>query len=620
MYNDQAVIKRNFEISLLNKFGEQIKNDIFLLIDKLSGKDTFINNNLWLTLQNILPLTKKEALYFVNLALEFSLASAVIPVLLFEKIPTLSFYGVTKEVCQFLSNIQDYGTRSVAYFLGCDQQKIDDLVHTLEQSTISFYKKLLDAVNTRHHEFGLCCALIMRYSAKLETVIDVEEINTYLDICATLIRNYGTDITEQYIRSGQIIIPHIPLENNLAIIEALAKKSLAAAEFSLTHPTILFAFLKGSPGEIIDWQQNTTEDIKKIKIELLKSEDYFTFLNNPFLFEDKDFLSLMTSWPKLSSPIKANILFQLQKDNYKNFIVTNDKIQENRTAVNQATQSNWLKSWTFCGEVVDLFYIRKRMGALLQDQSRFSIEAKTIVNKHRTIFDRSNTEYNDERVSGMIKVLLSYGIDEATNNELSAMLDFISGNHRSLKNILSKTTLVVQAWERDPWGDYGRSDELFSCTTIGDYNVGNAPGFLSDLNLNKLDIWNNAARIGRIHLCLTKDMENNTVLLLDCVDGTERMLISKKKFELILSSVLAYTNWLGINKIKINYDVDYNTTPKKFITHVEKTYGEQNRIDFISRYLTLSTAKYLIPYPCQTFLESFIKNDGAFVRGVMISL
>ena len=460
----------------------------------------------------------------------------------------------------------------------------------------------------------------MRYSSKIETVICVEEIPVYLDICSTLIKNYGTDITEQYIRHAQTIIPHIPLENNLAVIEALAKKSLAVAEFSLAHPTILFSSLNGSQGKIIALQNSSAEEIKKFKIELLKTDDYFTFLDNPFLFEDKDFLSLMTSWPTLSAPIKTNILFQLQKDNYKNFILTNDEIKEKRVYVNQATQSNWLKSWTFCGEVVDLFYIRKRMGALLQDQQKFSIGAKTIVKQHQTIFDRSNAEYSDERVSNMIKVLLSYCVDEATQDELSAMLEFVSGNHRPLKNILSKTTLVVQTWERDPWSDYGRSDELFSCTTIGDYNVGNAPGFLSDLNLNKLDIWNNGARVGRIHLCLTKDAENNTVLLLDCVDGTERMLVSKKKFKLIMSSVLAYANWLGIHKIKINYDVDYNTTPKKFISHVEKTYGEQNRIDFISRYLISSTAKYLIPYPCQTFLESFIKNDGAFVRGVIISL
>lgn len=620
MYNDQAVIKKNFEISLLNKFGEEIKNDIFLLIDKLAGKDTFINNNLWLNLQNILPLNKNEAYYFVNLALELAAGSAVIPVLLFEKIPTLAFYGLTQEICKFISTIQHYGVRSVAYFLGCDQKKVDDLLPILEESNISFYKTLLNAVTNRHQEFGVCCALIMRHSAKMERVIKDKEINTYLELCSNLIKNYGTDLTEQYIRNAHILIPKIPLSETLNVINRLAEKSLIVVEFCLTYPDVLFLSMNKAKGKIINSQKCNADEIKKFKIEILQHDDYITFLENEFLFEDKDFLSLIMSWPKISAPIKTNILFQLQKDNYKHFILGHSEIKDKLFQVNQVTQSNWLNSWTFCGEIVDLSFIRKRMGILLQNPRNFSLEAKSIVKNHSNVFDRSNPDYNAERIFSMLDILLHYCINETVKVELSAMVAFVSNNRQPLKNLLSKETLVIQAWERDPWTDYGRSDELFSCTTLGDYNVGNAPGFLSDLSINKLDIFSNCARVGRIHLCLAKDTEDNTILLLDCVDGSERILVTKKKFELIMSAVFAYAKWLGISKIKINYDVDYNTTPKKFIAHVEKAYGEQNRIDFISRFLTESTSKFLIPYPCQTFLESFIKSDGAFVRGTLLSL
>ncbi len=84
-----------------------------------------------------------------------------------------------------------------------------------------------------------------------------------------------------------------------------------------------------------------------------------------------------------------------------------------------------------------------------------------------------------------------------------------------------------------------------------------------------------------------------------------------------MASVIEYARWLGLKKIKVNYDVDYNTTPKRFIAYVEEAFQEQNRIDFVSRFLTISTSRQLIPYPCQTYLESFLKSNGAFVRGVL---
>ena len=608
------------ELHLLSKFGEQLTKEIFLLIKSLSGKDAYINNYLLLSLQNILPLDIQEAAYFSKLAHELASASVFAPVLLLEKIPTLSFYGLTKEVGDFLSNIKDYGARAVALFLGSDQLKTEDILDVLEQSTLSFYRALLEAVNTRHQEFGVCCALIMRSSAKIEKAIGIQEIDTYLDICSNLIQNYGTKMTEQYIRNAHDFIPLVPLNNHLSTIDGLAKKSLVYAEFALTYPNIILGAASNSEAKVIDIQKASPEDIRGIKLTILKTEDYLTFLDNSFLYLDKDLLSLMMHWPNLSAPIKANILFQLEKENYKHYIATNIDIESERNLVNQETNSNWLSSWTYCGEIVDLTFIRKKMGIFLQDQQKFSLPAKSIVKKHDTIFDRSNTEYSCDRVSSMIDILLTYCIDATTKTELSAMAEFVLGNRNPLKDILSKSTLVIQAWERDPWVDYGRSDELFSCTSLGDYNAGNAPGFLADLNLNNLDIWSNGARVGRIHLCLIKGDANNTILLLDCVDGTERIIGSKKKFELIMAAVTEYARWLGIEKIKINYDIDYNNTPKKFISYVEHALKGQDQIDFVSRFLTVSTSKWLIPYPCQTFTESFVKNNGAFVRGSLTVL
>ena len=618
MFNDQAVIKNELAINLLNKFGEALHNEVFSLIDKLHGKDTYINNNLLLNLQNILPLEKQDAAFYLNLAHELAATSAFAPVLLLEKIPTLYFYGVGREIAEFLLNIKDYGGRAVALFLGSDLLKTEDLIDVLEQSTLPFYRSLLAAVNARHTEFGVCCAMIMRSSAKLETVINAEEIEAHLDVCSDLLKNYGVKITEQYLKNSHAFMSHISLDLVLLTLENLAAQSLVLVEFAVTYPDIFFARSSHSAVKINDTRL-TESDCKAIKLEILKKEDYFAFLDHSFLFEDLDFLSLILSWPTLSQPIKTNILFQLQQDNYKNYILTRETIAEELRQINQVTNSNWLNSWMFCGEVIDLAFIRKRMGQLLQKPGQFSIEAKSIVKQHSIIFDRSNPEYSLDRVGKMVDTLLQYCVGPFTELELRAMAQFILGDSSSLRNFLSNTSLVLQVWGRDPWHDYGRSDELFSCTSLGDYNAGNAPGFISDLNLNNLDIWSNGARVGRVHLSLIKDLANNTLLLLDCVDGTERIIASKKKSALIMEAILAYARWIGIEQIKVNYDIDYNTTPKKFIAYLEHTKKAQPQIDFVSRFLTVSTTRQLIPYPCQTFLESFIKANGAFVRGALIS-
>ena len=620
MYTDQVVIQKNLEINLFNKFGEQISNRILLLTQALSGKDSYIDENLVPKLQNFLSLRSNEASCLAELALELAPVSPIASVLLLEKIPTLTFYDVVEEIGSFLSSIKDYGGRAVALYLGSEQTntlRVEDLVDVLEQSTLPFYKTLINAVNARHHEFGVCCAMIMRFASKIETAVGLAGINAYLNVCSTIVKQYSAKIAEQFIRHSHQLISFIPLNKILSILDDFSKKSLTYVEFTVTFPEIVFSSTT-LPGRILALEKSSVQDIKQIKIQVLQTNDYLTFLENPALFVDKDYLSLMMNWPNLSPTVRSNMLFQLQQDNYKDFILSNSSIEDERNHISAVTNSNWLKSWTYCGEVVDLLFIRKRMRILLQDQANFDTEVKSIIKEHSDIFDRSNSEYGNERVSKMLNTLLMYCINPAAKIELVAMTDFIKGQCSSLRDLLSKTTLVVQTWNRDPWSDYGRSDEFFSCTSLGDYNAGNAPAFLSDLNLSNLDVWSNGSRVGRIRLCLIKDASNKTLLLLDCLDGTERALASQKKFELIMSSILEYARWLGIKEIKINYDVDFNATPKKFIAYASEAFKEDFRIDFISRFLTVSTTRHLIPYPCQTFLESFVKNTGAFVRGVVL--
>ena len=148
---------------------------------------------------------------------------------------------------------------------------------------------------------------------------------------------------------------------------------------------------------------------------------------------------------------------------------------------------------------------------------------------------------------------------------------------------------------------------------------GNAPLFLADLNLSNLDIYSHGARIGRVKFCLVRDINHNALLLLDCLDGSERMLTSKSKFNDILMAIKQYAHWLGITLIKLNYDIDFNATPKQFIAHTMGLFKQSEQVDLMSRFFTDNVARHLIPYPSQTFLESFVQDSSAYVRGALIN-
>ncbi len=622
MYTDRAVIEEQLMIQFQAQFGDEFKNNVLLLLELLAKKDTYIDNNLRLSLQYLLTLNHQAADYFIKLSLELASASAMAPVLLLEKISTIIFYELMEPIGDFLLNIKDYGGRAIALYLGSDETntlRVEDLTDVLEQTTVSFYNHLLNHVNAKHNELGVCCAMLMRFAAKIESVIRVDDISLLLNVCMSFIQRYGTKFTEQYIRHVHELVQWVPLTSHINTIEHLSKKSIVYAEFAVRYPTKIFEQPDTKIKDSSDAYEVGNDCL--VKIALLEKENYkFFFENYVSLFEDKEFSTLVLTWPTLIMPVKANILFQLKQTNYLRFISACNDINEALMKLNQVTQGRWLDPWMFCEEEINLHFIRKRINKLLQNQLLFSIPIKSIIYANKVIFDRNNQVYDVSRLSTMIDAILVYCNDAEGVEELESLRHWLNGNCKPLRAFLSYKNLVIQTWGRDPWSDYGRSDELFSCTGFGDYNSGNAPCFLADLNLSNLDIWANGNRIGRIRFCLTKNSADQTILLLDCVDGSERALISHKKAKAIIAAVFQYTKWLGVRYIKFNYDVDFNTTPKRFIDTIQTILKQVQQVEFMTRFLKISTQRRLIPYPGQTFLESFMKDNGAFVRGALVDI
>src|SRR5262249_39066035 len=157
-------------------------------------------------------------------------------------------------------------------------------------TSLPFYKRLLQAVNVRHAELRICSALVMRFAAKIEQVVQAEGIDAYLDVCVRIIAAYGVNIAEQYIRHSHELAERVALADVVEFLQGLSEKSLVHVEFAVTFPRLLLA----APTAGLDLAAVATSPsaVRAAKVAILRDEDFATFRNNGFLFADKDFLAL----------------------------------------------------------------------------------------------------------------------------------------------------------------------------------------------------------------------------------------------------------------------------------------------------------------------------------------
>jgi hypothetical protein len=597
---------------LAEKHGVDIARQISDLVGELAAYDGVLKENLEKGIFSFFELDTEEVPSLIAALRELSRTSYFAAAFLIEKIGTLIFFGLYKDFLEFLMAIKNYGARNLAYLVGSRDLNADDLDDILQQVNTSYYRLLLHEVKARHAVLDVCAATVMRNAIRVAKVIPEESIPDYLTICCAIKTSHGVDVAANFIDNTDRLVPLWTLPNVTAEIETFKRGGPGYLELALRDPERFpMPSTKADDGE--------SSDLRATKLRIIQTCDWNAIAQQPHLLRDLDFFALVKAWTSFKGFHKRNILAQLEQKDFKTHLRATLGATEGMKEVEQVTGGLWLDYWAFAAKPVDTAFIRNEFRKILSENGALTESAATLYRRYPDVFDRQNADFSSERLGRIVEVLSRYAAKKETRQILAALGGFISGRPEQLRDRLSEETLFIETWARDPWFDYGRSDELFSCTSIGDASSTNAPGFLADINLNNLDVWSHGRRIGRVHLCLVRDVEEQPLVLFDCIDGSERMIERRMRLDLLMTAVLAYAKHLGIRLVAINYDITFNSTPKLFVRYALERFGRERHI-YLRRLLTQNVVGGVLPFPSVTFLESFLYKSAGVVRGTVVDV
>ncbi len=180
--------------------------------------------------------------------------------------------------------------------------------------------------------------------------------------------------------------------------------------------------------------------------------------------------------------------------------------------------------------------------------------------------------------------------------------------------------MVAKIWDRNPWVDMARSDELFSCTFMGDYGDYGSPLYLYDNSITFMDFFLTGKRKGRAYLLIATDIQKNDLLFVDILEGSNVLMRGKNRFELLIKAIVEYAKDLNLKYVVFNGLIYYNDTPREFIDLLkEKKFGKPY-YQIIRKKYGYSVMEELAPNPKPPFLNAFKINRTTWADGFIISV
>ncbi|OGE31896.1 hypothetical protein A2631_02100 [Candidatus Daviesbacteria bacterium RIFCSPHIGHO2_01_FULL_44_29] len=595
---------------LSKKFGKQNLERIYSLVTKLITADAFIEENKSYFFQNILLIEKKDIIKTLNFLYDLSETSYFAAAFFVEKIPTLYFYDLLDEYISLLSATRHYGARGVAYVIGSSELKNDDLADVLRAVDTRLYKKVLHLVIKRHESLNILSLHILRRVVTVTSAVQEKDLGQFFDICTEVQSQYGNDISIIFVDNISSILKYFSLKMLLKKFAKFNNVSKEYLQLVLNIPEIVKA------GKYI-------KPLKKspvaLKLYILKSENYKAINTHPELLNDPYFLAILQSWSKYPKFHKQNILQQLEESDFKKTLLSNQKITRKIKNINNATGNNWFKAWCYAGKQVDNNFIYEEIKKILLPSSYFKHNTKKIYNEQRSLIERIKQSHETGDLVKLIEYLKKICLSKEISGYLDDLKNYLKRSQNTFIDRYSKSDLFIKTWDRNPWNDYARSDELYACTSIGKSADLYAPVYLADINNNNLDIYNNNLRIGRIRLFLLKDTVGDQLLLIDCIDGSDRLMRNHKRLTLLLDSIKTYGRFLKISKLFFNTDLMFNNTPKLFNSFLKVQFKDEKYF-YVKRFVENGSQKDTMLYPVASFMESLKNRDEGVIKGFLITL
>ncbi|CAE6874636.1 hypothetical protein R69746_08686 [Paraburkholderia aspalathi] len=334
-------------------------------------------------------------------------------------------------------------------------------------------------------------------------------------------------------------------------------------------------------------------------------------VGKPWLFQNLEYAALLRNWPDLQRPAKLAIIQQLEVENYRTELLNEPQIATLKNEIEAFASDNWYGPWSFSGLTVDVTFARMMLGEIMS--LAIDKETKTkLFNSYPQLFDRK-TVYHRERVLAICTVLSNIVTSGPLAEKLSAIYHATIGNHDPLRNLLSSERLWVSLWKRDPWTDYGRSDQMFSCTGLGDYAADSGPSALADIAVNKLDVWDHNELVGRVNLCLVRDFSGQPYLLVDSLEGSDRILKVQAKAQDLMAAIRNFGAPFGEGNVLLNCRTSYNNTPRRFVEYAMSGMKYLPEYKYLRRYTSKTSLGRDADNLKRAYFEAFHTNEDGLV-------
>ncbi|MET3454367.1 hypothetical protein [Pseudomonas kilonensis] len=585
--------------------GVELATAVGELLSRIAACDDVLVNNVLKHHGHVLELSAEEWAWFLPGILELERNSAFVAAYLIEKIPLLKRHLDMQAFVEFLLAIKDQSARGVSCLIGTsDSALCDDLESILEAVGVAYYQAAMGCVLRHKDVLGPCCAPLLIHIKHYHRHLPATELDALVALVCAVHARYGSFGAVALLENADVVFEHHSIQTVHKRLDALSDGSVDYFHYLLVN---------GLP-EVGAVRTITAS------LEQLNAASLISHIDAPGVFDGGLISAILSNINLMDPKTIENMRYQLAIDNFNKWFEQQHAFANARRHITDAYAGAWFLPFNYWGGEMAIARFRTLIGQAI-DATYDKVARQTLVYRNKSLFDR-HAEYTETRLRSIIDAAFPRdGIGSPEPENITSIRTFLDDKDwEGLRERQSRQRGFISTWNRNPWQDYSRSDEFYSCTGIGDYAVNNAPGYLVEPNLCRLYVWYQGRRIGRINLIAVADVKGVPGLLLDGVEGGGRLLQLEERLLDILDSVGEFAKRCGLSAYYINCKATYNNVPKQFIAQAIFHMGLPVKPRYLRRFYQGMEIYQAMPHGLIPFFESFGNNLSGVVSCLKIKL
>ncbi|RON15386.1 hypothetical protein [Pseudomonas frederiksbergensis] len=597
-----------YEVSIncLEQFhGTELATAVDGLLSRIAACDDVLVNNILKHHCHVLELSGEEWVWFLPSILELERNSAFVAAYLIEQIPLIKRHLDMQVFVRFLLAIKDQSARGLSYLIGTsDSALCDDLESILEVVGVAYYRAVMDCVLLHKDELGPCCAPLLIHIKNYNRHLPVTDLDALVALVCDVHARYGSFGAVALLENADVVFSRHSIQSVHERLGDLLDESVDYFHYLLAN---------GLPK--VGGIRTVTASV-----EQLDGASLISHIDAPGVFDGGLVSAIISNMSFMDPKTLENMRYQLAINDFNRWFEHQHAFINARMRIADSYTAFWFSPFDYWGGEIGIARFRTLLGQAIE-ATYDKVARQTLVYGNKSLFDR-NAEYTEARLRMMIDAAFPKDSSEIlVPEDIASIRIYLDDQDReSFRDRQSRQRVFISTWNRNPWQDYSRSDEFYSCTGIGDYAVNNAPGYLVEPNLCRLYVWYQGRRIGRINLIAVADVEGAPGLLLDGVEGGGRLLQSEERMLDILGCVAEFAKRCGLSTYYINCKATYNNVPKQFIAQAICHVGLPVTNSYLRRFYQGMEIYQAMPHGLIPFFESFGNNLSGVVRCLKITL